>query len=214
MPLTRFLLALALLPAAAAADFSATGKFGTTGAGVEAVYHFDEQFALRASVATYTFAAEVTVDDIDYDVDLNVRSAALIMDIFPSGGNFYFSGGVFLNGNVFEAVPIFEDVLQVGSADYTAAELGDISGEAEFKPVAPYIGLGYRWRNNKPGLSLGVEAGILFQGQGDVTIDVTGPIADTAEFQADLAEEIDDIEDQLGVAKLYPVLEARIAYRF
>ncbi len=205
---------LVLLPGIASADFSIGAKAGTIGAGLEGIYHFDDQFALRGTVGSYTYSNSREISGINYDYDLGLTAGGVLLDIFPKGKRFYFTGGVLLNASVFDADAIIVDTIDVGGTTYTAADVGELSGELEFQPITPYIGMGWRWRNNKPGLSIGVEAGLIFQGKGDIAITATGPIADTPGFQTDVLAEIDEIEDQLGIAKLFPVLEARLVYRF
>ncbi len=203
-----------LAPGLAFADFSIGAKVGTGGTGLEASYHFDRQFAMRATAGTFTYRDVREVSDINYEYDLALNGGALLLDIAPKGRGFYMTGGVFINATVFEATAEIVDNITVGRTTYTAADVGDLSGDVDFNPIAPYIGLGWRWRANQPGISLGIEAGLLFQGQGDVELTATGPIATDPGFLADLERETDELEDKLGVAKLYPVLEARISYRF
>ena len=210
----RWSLALLLLPALATADFAVGLKVGTGGTGLEGFYHFDRQFALRASLGTFRFTDVREISDINYEYELAVTGASLLLDIAPKGGSFYVTGGIFINGNTFEATAEVVDTINVGGTDYTAAELGDLSGDVDFNPIAPYIGVGWRWRANEPGISIGLEGGLLFQGLGDVDLNATGPIAEDPTFQQNLVRETDELEDKLGIAKLYPVIEARFAYRF
>lgn len=210
----RWLSLLALLPSLAFAEFSIGTKAGTLGVGIEGMYHFDDQFTVRATLGAYTYSGTREVSDINYDYDLDFSGGGLLLDIFPKGKRFYFTGGIWINANVFNATAVIDQSLTIGRTTYTAAQLGDFSGEVDFEPISPYIGLGWRWRQNQPGFSLGLEAGLLFQGQGDVDLIATGPIADNAQFQSDVVREIDELEDKLGIAKLFPVFEARVAYRF
>lgn len=214
MSVARLFIILLLLPLTAFADFSVSLKAGSAGAGVEGSYHFDEQFAFRAAVNTYTFSNDRTISGIDYNYDFKLLSGALLLDIFPRGERFYFTGGLFINENTLEADAILVTNVEIGDTTYAAADVGNLRGDIDFRPISPYLGLGWRWRNNKPGISLAVEAGLLFHGRGDVTIEADGPISQTPGFLDDVADEIDEIEDQLGIAKLYPVIEAKIAYRF
>lgn len=205
---------LLLVPLYALADFSMGVKVGTGGTGIEGYYHFDRQFALRASLGTFRYTDVREISDINYEYELAINGGTLLLDIAPKGGNFYLTGGVFINGNTFEATAEVVDTINVGGTTYTAAELGDLSGDVDFNPIAPYIGVGWRWRAQKPGLSIGLEGGLLFQGLGDVDLTSTGPIAADPDFQRNLVRETDELEDKLGVAKFYPVIEARFAYRF
>ncbi|MEM1264123.1 MAG: hypothetical protein AAGH76_17120 [Pseudomonadota bacterium] len=207
-------LALLALPAVASADFSVGAKVSTGGTGLEGYYHFDDQFALRIGLGQFTYSDVRDVSGINYDYSLTITGATLLLDIAPRGGNFYVTGGIFVNGNEFEADAELIDTITVGSTTYTAADVGDLSGTVSFNPISPYVGLGYRWRAGEPGLSIGIEGGLLFQGQGDVDLTASGPVTDTPAFQQDLVRETDELEDKLGVAKVFPVIEIRAAYRF
>ncbi|MEM8983319.1 MAG: hypothetical protein AAGC71_09845 [Pseudomonadota bacterium] len=207
-------LILLVLPAIAAADFSVGAKVSTAGTGIEGYYHFDRQFAFRIGLGQFTYNDVRDISGINYDYSLTVTGATVLLDIAPRGGNFYVTGGIFVNGNEFEADAELIDTITVGNTTYTAADVGELSGTVTFNPISPYVGLGYRWRAGEPGLSIGIEGGLLFQGQGDVDLLANGPITDTPGFQQDLVRETDELEDKLGIAKVYPVIELRAAYRF
>lgn len=215
MTIRTLILCVLVFPLPAAADFSIGGKLGTTGAGIEGLYHFDDQFAFRATLNFGEFNREVEVNGNDYDAAIDMASVALQMDIFPRGKSFYFTGGFYFHDNRLGGEAIFiDDEIGIGTTLYPSADITSLSGELSFERVAPYIGLGWRLRNNQPGLNFGIEVGLLYHGKGDVFLIAEGPITADPDFQDDLEIETDDIEELLGVAKLFPVLEGRISYRF
>jgi len=215
MKIRAALLGLLLFPALASADFSVGGKIGTTGAGIEGLYHFDDQFAFRATLNYSEFSREIDVNGNDYDASIDMLSLALQMDIFPRGGAFYFTGGFFIHDNTASGDAIIVDDIGVGATIYPATEVTALGGDLEFESaIAPYIGFGWRLRKNQRGLNYGIEFGLLYHGKGDVKLIAEGPITSDPDFQDDLQLEETDIEDFLGIAKLYPVIGGRISYRF
>ena len=94
----------------------------------------------------------------------------------------------------------------IGSTVYTPEEIGTLKGNLDYDDVAPYVGLGY-------GRAFGKEAqwvfsfdiGVLFQ-TFDVSLSVDGLLSQDPEFQSDLKQEEDDVDDELDIIKVYPVL--------
>lgn len=206
-----------LLPQMAIADFSVGGKLGTGGAGLEGLYHFDENFTLRAAFVSSAFGGTFDVNGNEYDIDLETEYVSVLLEMSPSEGSFYFVGGIVLHNNAIFGDAFIDPLLGVGVGDtiYDLADIDSLTGRLEFDDrIAPYLGLGWRWRDLKPGLSIGAEIGLLYHGRGIVTLEAEGPITNNAQFLQDLNVEQEDLEDFLGIAELLPVIELRIGYRF
>jgi hypothetical protein len=85
----------------------------------------------------------------------------------------------------------------------------------EFRAVAPYIGIGWGNALDEAGhWGLATDLGVAFTGSPDMDLSATGPIAADPTFQARLAEEEKDIQDELDIFKVYPVLSISLFYRF
>lgn len=218
----RILLSATLLPAlalplSAGADGFALGvRASTLGAGVEGTIGLSERVNLRLGVNSYTYSYDDTIDDVRYDVDLELKSGALILDWHPFAGAFRLSAGMLSNKNRvdLEAMPTAD--VEIGGVSFTPAEVGRLDGEVDFKKSAPYVGLG--WGNavaKGKGLGFNFELGAVLQGSPDVTLASSGgTLSDDATLQARLAEEEQEIEDDLKNFKVYPVVSFGISYQF
>lgn len=87
-----------------------------------------------------------------------------------------------------------------------------LRGDLEFDGFAPYVGLGWDSTfTSRSNWSFTFQAGVLFQGNPEVTLRQTsGP----AVSQSDLNAEARNIEDELDSLELYPVLSMGLSFRF
>lgn len=190
-------------------------KVGTLGFGADASVYLDDWVNFRASGAILPFSYKDTIDDIDFDLDVDFKTAMFLLDFFPfEGGNFRISGGVVLldNSLTLDATPT--DSEEIGDNVYTPEEIGTIDGYVDFDPVAPYIGIGYG-NAVLPDASLTfvVDFGVVFQTY-DIEVNASGTAAGDPTFQDDLAQLEKDIEDEVNRFKIYPVINFGIAYHF
>lgn len=204
---------LALAPGAGQAGFNFGGKAGTLGIGAEVGYRVTEHVNFRAGLNYLNYSGDREISDIDYDFELGLRSLSLLADFYPRGRGLHLTAGFIVNANEFEAVANPVDPVTIGNTTYTPDELGELGGNVDFSPVAPYLGLGWS-SGDAEGFGIGFGFGVVFQGLGDVTLEVDGPITQQPGFEADRRREEDDLEDKLGLFKLYPVLELGAVYRF
>jgi len=190
-------------------------KIGTLGIGADASVYLDDWVNFRANIGFLDFTFKDTIDDIDFDLDVDFQTAMFLLDFFPfDGGNFRISGGVALldNSMTVEGTPYGSE--EIGDTEYTAEQIGTINGDVEFDNVAPYVGIGYG-NAVLPDASLTfvVDFGVIFQTY-DIAITSSGTAANDPGFQEDLADLEQDIEDEVNRFKIYPVINFGIAYHF
>ncbi len=213
--LTRgfILCALAALCVPAQAQDAATFGIGVTGGtlgiGPEASVGVGKHLGLRANATFLSINGSYSTSDLDYDARLKLRSAGLMVDLFPWSGGFYVSGGVRSNGNRADLLATPSGNVTIGNTVYTPAQIGTVSGDADVADVAPTATLGYRKRSG--GFSFGIEAGALFQGSVRINQfkSSTGLIS-----QADLDAERAELQADVNKYKVYPVLQISLGWRF
>lgn len=194
-------------------------KAGTLGAGVELSGSLLANTRLRGGFNYLTYSFDSTISDINYDFETDFNSLSLIFDWHPFGNSFFLSGGAYFNNNSISVEgSVDENVIPSSYIQYASlVDLVSISGDVEFAPVAPYAGLGWRSNNNEPGWGVMFELGVLFQGAPDVTnLRVNAPVDvnHLPEIQAFLAEQGQEIEDDLSVFEFYPVATLMLVYNF
>jgi hypothetical protein len=208
-----------LLPngrAGAALDEWALGfKSGTLGLGGELTTNLGPDMHLRGSIQWFDLSFGLEIDDIDYDVDLRLLNPMLALDWYPWSGDFRLSAGIVFNGSDLDVEATSNQPIQIGNRVYFPSDFGSLRGEGEFNDLAPYVGLGFgnpflgdgRW-------GLTAEIGVAYIGSPNVSLRATGPFADNPLLLADLAEEEEEIEDELDKWRFYPVLALTLYYRF
>ena len=200
------ILAGSALPTRAHAQLvGVSGEFGTLGLGARAAVTLGSQFRLRAGGNFQPFRIGVNASDIVYDVTLATPSATGTLDWHPGGTRFRFSGGVvyFAEDLELEATPK-EDV-SIGMQEYSPEEIDTLIGNLGTEEVAPYFGIGWG-DSTRRGVSFQVEFGFAFHGTPDVTLRATGPVGSSPGFQADLNEEVADINEEVERVTAYPVI--------
>lgn len=188
---------------------------GTLGVGPE-VNLRAANFGLRGSATFFTMGRSVESDGLEYDGDLKLRSAGGSIDFYPVGGGLRISPGVRISRNRLEltANAAASTSVEIGDVIYTGAQIGVLTGEVRPSKLAPTLTIGFGSGRGR-GLYFGIDGGVMFQGSTRVKrLDATGPLATNAAFQAQLARERAEIEDDIGRFKLYPILQLGVGLRF
>ena len=216
-----FFLVIFVQPAAAGNSGVALGlKGGTLGAGAEATVRLTDKLNFRIGSNQYSKEERGVEDDIEYDIELNLSSAAALFDWHPFGGVFRVTAGALLNGNElkFEARPAAGYFIGDVVIPYNALDVGKLEGEVTFDDVAPYASIG--WGNavgKNRNITFSFEIGAVFQGEPEVDLTATGGSAllysDPA-FQANLKKEEDNLQDELDEYDIYPVAAIGLSYHF
>lgn len=201
--------------AASAEGIAAGVKVGTLGFGVEVTAGISDNIAGRVNFNKYNWSTDTTSDQIKYDIELGLKSFMALLDWHPFNGSFRASAGLVANGNEINMTATPTGSYEVGGVTYTAAEVGNLTGKVDFNSTAPYLGIGWgRAVGKGKSLSFNVDLGILFQGTPKLDLNATGTLATDATFQADLAEEEANAQEDLNGFNRYPVASFGIAYQF
>ncbi len=207
---------LAAGPALAQFDELAIGvKAGTLGVGGELTTDLLSGLNLRGSLQWLDLSLGAEFEGIDYDAHLKFFNPLVLLDWYPFGGAFRISGGALFNGSEVDLEATSNQTIELDGTTYTPSEYGTLRGEADFQPIAPYVGIGFG-NPLKPDQhwELSLDLGVAFIGATDVTLSATGPIASNSTFQQQLAQEERDIEDTLHKFQFYPVLSLTLTYHF
>lgn len=208
------LTALATMPlsgqAMAQGIFSAGVTGGTLGIGPEVGYRLSETLGVRGNATFLSVGHGFDSDDIDYHGKIKLKSAGLMVDLYPFGGGFRVSAGARINGNNGSVTATPADDVEINGHNYTPTQVGTLAGKADTKNLAPALTLGYGG-GFKSGFMFGVEAGALFQGKvrlNNFTASGGGVAA------ADLEAERQSLQQDVDDYKVYPILQLTLGYRF
>jgi hypothetical protein len=193
-------------------ELAIAAKAGTLGIGGDLTTDLMPQVNLRAGVQWMAFGLSAELADIDYDLDVDFLNPLVLIDWYPFNGSFRVSGGVLFNGSELHLRATSHQSIEIGDQTFTPAQYGTLKGDVDFRPVAPYIGIG--WGNAlDPDKRWGIvsDIGIAFTGSPNVDLTATGP--DPA-VQTQLAQEERDIQDDLDAFKFFPVASISLFFRF
>ena len=157
-----------------------------------------------------------TVDDKDYDVKVNLGTAAILLDWYPGPGKFHFTGGAVFNGNEVDGRAVPRRSSQIGNNLYTPEEVGTLRMEMDFPVVAGYFGFGFGHKADPEARwAILLDFGVMFGPEPDISLAANGSLAGEPGFEADLALERESFEDDYGpILRFYPVLSLGLGYRF
>ena len=189
---------------------------GTLGIGLELTKAITKRINAKLVVNDLSFSDDGDVDDIDYDFDIDLFSAGVLLDWHPFNGGFHLSGGLLYSENDLDAKASTNQEFEIGNTTYTSEEIGILRGEIEFSDFAPYLGIG--WGNpvgKKRRWKILFDIGVIYLGSSDANLSSTdGTLSNNPIFQADLKREEESLQDDIDDYGLYPVLSLGISYKF
>lgn len=209
-------LVLALLPGAAfASDFGVDAHASTLGFGGELNYTVNSFITARVDFNRYNHTYNTTKEQINYDFNLHLKTAGVLLDFHPFEGTFRITAGYFNNKNDILAVATPQSSYTINGNTYSSSQLSSLSGDISFKSGVPYVGFGWSTLGTtSTGLGIEFDVGALLQGSPTVQLSATGSITSNSTFQSDLAAEQSKLQGDVNNFKTYPVVSLGLAYRF
>ncbi len=197
---------------------SAGPKFGTTGIGLDLTFGVNPYVNFRSGFNYGTFTWNADLGDEEYDMDIDMTSIPLLVDIHPFANHFHLTAGLYIQPGTkadIESTPSGE--MQVGEHTYPAEVVGTLRGEIEVADVvAPYLGIGF---GNTVGedqlLTFKLDIGVIFQSyDSSLTADGAGMETPIDTFRQDLEKEAENLQDDLDDLAVYPVITLGLAWHF
>lgn len=177
---------------------------GTLGLGLEATWRPVPYLDLRAGLNRFSFDDDGAEAGVEYDGEVDLDTYYATLNLRAPMTPFRLTAGYFVNNNEVSLTSREGAAIEIGGTLYPADQVGTLSGAVAFDDGAPYAGVGMDFRVfDTVGLSL--DFGVLFQGEPDVVLAASGPIADLPQFQDDLETERRELQAELEDYDLYPV---------
>jgi len=190
-------------------------KIGTLGVGGELTRRIATDINTRIGFNMLDYSFDEDIAGIEYDFEMGLRSYSAMVDWHIFDNPFRVTGGFLSMDNEFKLDTLPDQNLTIGNNTYTPAQVGRLSGKADIKGMAPYIGIGWGnliGRGRRWGFY--TDLGVAFVESPDVVLRANGTMAADPGFQADLAKEARDIQDDLDDLEVYPVLSVGLFFRF
>lgn len=194
---------------------AAGAHVSTLGVGAELSGKINRFLTVRAGGNYLKMSTDGSFGGLDYDFDVDLASVGAALDVHPLGNGFLVSVGVYWNGNSGELTTSPVGAVTVGGMTFTGSQVGTLTTDVEYNPVAPYIGIGYDGAHYSilP-ISFTFRIGLFYMGRADVSLSSTGPLSGTAAFEAELRQEEKDLEDDLSKLGFYPAMTIGLKIRF
>lgn len=207
------------------------------GIGISVGTGLGDRFNVRGSYHAFSYEREMEGDanEADYDGELDLKSAALLLDWHPFKGAFRLTGGLMSNGNQINLTATPSDgtgEYNFGDCTYTSNDLV-AKGVTDFKSTAPYLGLGWGGNmNTSPGFYATFDLGVMFSGAPDTRLTGRGTVQNADEigqpecgigsqdassspqFQQALRDAEDEANEESKDFKYWPNIAFGLGWRF
>ena len=204
---------------AAAGDVQVAVKGGTLGIGAEIGIGLTDSLVLRGGANYLKFNFDSTIDQVDYNMEPELKNGSLLLDWHPFANGFRLTGGIYLNDNEIHVDGTYrKDLVPDQYRQYAhLTDLAHVKGTVDFNTVAPYAGLGWESNHGKKGWGVAFDLGVMFQGEPKVSdLHVEDPYGlntypEVSEF---LGRQKKAIEDDVSEFQYYPVASLTLKYNF
>ena len=193
--------------------FRIAPRISTLGGGFEFAKGLTPSFGLRGGFNYFTYGYDATESDVEYNLDLELKSLGLFADWHPFKGSFRLSGGFLINGNGIEgkAKPTTAN-FDIGDGTYA---LNSASLEISYNTFAPYFGLGWDTTfGDEDNWGFCFDLGLVYSGSPEASLIVDPTDGMTAALTADVKKEEADLQESLDDFEWWPVLSAGLVYQF
>jgi hypothetical protein len=200
--------------------FRIAPRVSTLGGGLEVAQGLTPWFGLRGGVNYFTWSYDATESDIEYDLELELKSFGMFADFHPFKQAFRISVGFLLNGNGFEGKGklVNGSSFEIGNDSYTSSDINSLGFDVSYNTFAPYLGIGFdttfgdddRW-------GFVFDLGVLFSGAPEASFSYDTSITNPAQLNTlknNVEKEKKDIQDSLDDFEFWPVLSAGLVYQF
>ena len=188
---------------------------GTTGGVAEAQMEVTPNIQIRGGYNYFQYDLDDAYDDIEYSGDLDFSTLAAFVDLRPFGNSFIITGGAYFGEKTISLSALPGQTYEIGGQTYTSAQVGTLTGSVDLEDTAPFVGLG--WDTTFQGGPIGFKfiAGAMFTGTPTANLSSTGgTLSNDATFQQQLADEEQNLQDDINDFEVYPVVQAGLTLSF
>ncbi len=205
-------------------------KAATLGAGVEFATLVSRSFNLRSGINVFAFNYPFSIDGVNYEARLHLKSAGTTLDWFPGHGAFHISPGFLYVKNTLSAPATVGagESFELGKQTYVNSVDDPVAGSSSVvfpRKFAPMLLLGFGNIIPRSGrhISVPFEFGAAYAGAPQISVALNGTactydgclsFASNPEAQASLKQEVYILNEDLKRFPVFPILSLGLAYHF
>lgn len=196
--------------------FGIGAQLGVQGAGLHLRYDVSEKFNLRLEGNYFKYDDTFEVEDIDYSGEFDFSNVGLLANWLPiTGSGFRITGGAFAGALQLDgSASSVGTTIDINGTEYDLNAGDRLDAGIEYNDVTPYLGLGWDFCfGSDKSWVLGIDLGVLYMGEPDVSLVGAGALADPA-ATADIDAELDSIREDVEDYTFLPVVKIGLTYRF
>jgi hypothetical protein len=197
------------------------------GAGVELATPVSRSFNLRSSVNAFAFNYPFTVDGVNYDARLHLKSTGTMLDWFPMHRGFHISPGfLYMKNTVAAGASVGAGMpFSLGGQPYTNSVSDPVNGSAgvvfphKFAPMM-VMGFGNLIPRSGRHWSVPFELGAAYTGAPVINVALNGTACNSqgcssiVQNQSDVTAEVKTFNEDLKRLPVYPIVSLGFGYRF
>lgn len=193
--------------AAQADGFGVAAKVGSLGYGAELGYRFNDYLGVRVGLNTGSYEFDQEDAGINYKYKFDFDSIPVLADWHVFGGTFRLTAGLVSNKNKMTGTA--SGSVDIGNATYSDTT---VTVDVGFEKSSTYFGLGWGGVPSAGrGLGLAFDLGVVRHGTPTAKLSASGPAPINP---ADLAQEEQQINDEIKDMKYWPVVSLTLGYTF
>jgi len=195
-------------------ELNAAFKIGTLGYGIDVSTPINDTYSARFNMNGFNYSDSQSQDGNTYKGDLELFTAGILIDAYPADNNFRLTSGVYYNGNGFTGTvtPSATQTVEINGVTYTSADVGKVNVDVSFNKIAPYVGIGWGNDARDKGWGFTFDLGVLYHGKGKA--DLTAEGVNNPAVNQGLAQEEQNVNDDLADNQFYPVIALGVNYTF
>ncbi len=202
--------------AAAPSSFFAGLGVSTLGVGANVGYKINNSFKIRGVANYFKLNKSINDGDITLKAKLQLFTIGLLGDWHFLQNGFRLTGGLVYNGNKLNVHATPSSSHNYNGRTYTPQQIGEVKGTVKFRPIAPYLGLGFDSGHEcNSGFSFNADLGVLFQGSARGKIkSISGTLASNTQAVDDVKKDVVKAINKKKLIKYYPVISLGVSYKF
>jgi hypothetical protein len=211
-------------------SYAVAFRIGSGGIGGEVSTPLNKHLELRGGAQFFSYSTNIVANGLDADGTITMQNGFVAVDYFPFHNQFRISPGITLHNDNHVAFSLDVPAGQtftLGNQDYTSQPGDPITGSGHIlfgsEPVVPRftVGWGNPFPRNGGHWAFPVDVGFEVTTRPTVQLSLAGsgcdsqgcgPI-DDPDNQANIQQEITNLENDLAPLRFYPIVSFGVSYR-